>query len=189
MVGINEKDLKDLLDKAKYVEPQIDNTTGDITDEYKYVPLVLEIEALASPREILHGKNWRGANRTNKYVHTHLLTAGRWNDLIREVLSDERDELNTPTDILGFMYDVNRLNAPQGASSSIVMFESDGTPRTMRSFVMDLLSPEEQKELLTTASKHRTSLTREPSTFSHGQLREIIRFYELVQKATVRGLP
>lgn len=189
LANIDEKGLKAMLDEAKYVEPEIDNTTGDITDEYKYVPLVLEIETLGSPRELLHGKNWRGANRTNQYVHTHLPTAGNWNDLIRDTVNDERDELNTPTDILGLMHDVERLNVPQGASSSIAMFESDRTPRTLRTFMMDILSTEEQKELLTLSKKYQTSLTREPSTFNHGQLREIVRFYELVQKATVKGLP
>ena len=62
LAHLDEGSLKAMLEEAKYVEPEIDNTTGEITDEYKYVPLVLEIEALGSPREILHGKNWRGTN-------------------------------------------------------------------------------------------------------------------------------
>ena len=189
LAHLDETGLKALLDETKYVEPIIDNTTGDITDEYKYVSLVLEIETLGTPREILHGKNWREAHRTNKYVHTHLPTSSRWNDLIRKFLNDERDNLNTPTDILGLQHDINRLNAPQGASSTIVMFESDRTARVMRSFMMDFLSSEEQKDLLSLARKHRTSLTRDTGGFYHNELREVVRFYELVKKATVEGLP
>ena len=189
LAHLDEGSLKALLDEAKYVEPEINNISGEITDEYRYVPLVLEIEALCSPREILHGKNWREAHRENKYVHTHLPTAGRWDDLIRKFLTDEREELNTPTDILGLHHDINRLNAPQGACSTIVMFESDRTPRIMRSFMMDLLSAEEQKELLSLARKHRTSLTRDTGDFYHNELREVVRFYDLVKKATVEGLP
>ncbi len=189
LAHMDARALKALLAEAKYVEPEMDNTTGDITDEYTYVPLVLEIEALGSPREILHGKNWRGANRTNKYVHTHLPTESRWNDLIRSKLNDERDELNTPTDILGLWHDVNRLNAPRGASSSIVTFEYDRTPRTMRTFMMDILSAEEQKDMLRLADKHRMSLSKKTSDFYPDELREIVRFYELVKKAMVNGLP
>jgi len=188
LAHMDAKALKALLDEANYVEPEIDNTTGDITDEYRYVPLVLEIEALGSPREILHGKNWRDANRTNKYVHTHLPTVSRWNDLIRKFLNDERDDLNTPPDILGLRYDINRLNEPKGASSSIVTFESDRTPRTMRTFMMDMLNAEEQKELLTLANKHRITLTRQTSECYPEDLKQIVRFYELVKKATVEGL-
>jgi hypothetical protein len=189
LAKMDAKALKALLEEAKYVEPEMDNTTGDITDEYTYVPLVLEIEALGSPREILHGKNWRDANQTNKYVHTHLPTESRWNDLIRSKLNDERDELNTPTDILGLWHDITRLNAPKGASSSIVMFEYDRTPRVMLTFVMDLLSAEEQKDMLRLADKHRMSLSKKTSDFYPDELREIVRFYELVKKATVNGLP
>lgn len=188
LAHLDEIGLKALLDNAKYLEPEIDNISGEITDEYRYVPLLLEIEALGSPREILHGKNGREAHRTNKYVHTHLPTSGMWNELIKDFLNDERDELNTPTDILGLKSDINKLNAPKGASSTIVMFESDRTPRTTRSFMMDLLTAEEQDELLTLARKHRTSLTRETSDFYENELHEIIRFYELVKKATVEGL-
>jgi len=183
------KALKALLDDAKYVEPEIDNTTGEITDEYKYVPLVLEIEALGSPREILHGKNWRDANRTNKYVHTHLPTVGIWNDLITKMLHIERDEFNTPPDVLGLHHDINRLNAPHGASSTIVMFQSDRTPRVMRTFMMDLLSEDERKELLRIASKNRTTLTRHPNDCYRSEIEEIVKFYEMVKKATVNGLP
>jgi hypothetical protein len=189
LAKMDAKALKALLAEAKYVEPEIDNISGDITDEYTYVPLVLEIEALGSPREILHGKNWRGANRTNKYVHTHLPTESRWNDLIKMALKDERDELNTPTDILGLWHDINRLKALQGASSSIVTFEYDRTPRTIRTFMMDLLSEAEQKEMLRLADKHRMSLSKQTDDFYKEELREIIRFYELVKKATVNGLP
>ncbi len=185
---LDEKGLKALLDDAKYLEPEIDNISGEITDEYKCVPLVLEIEALGSPRELMHGKNWRDANRTNKYVHTHLPTVSRWNDLIRKFLNDERDDLNTPPDILGLRYDINRLNEPKGASSSIVTFESDRTPRTMRTFMMDMLNAEEQKELLTLANKHRITLTRQTSECYPEDLKQIVRFYELVKKATVEGL-
>jgi hypothetical protein len=189
LANINSKQLKALLDAAKYIEPAIDNTSGEITDEYKYVPLLLEIEALGSPREILHGQTWRRAHRTNQCIHTHLPTNGRWNDLIKEVLHDERDELNTPTDILALRHDIIKLNASQGASSSIVTFESDRTPRILRTFMMDHLSVEEQKELLTLANRYRTALTRETDIFNHGELLEIIRFYELVQKGTVNGFP
>lgn len=189
LAHLDEGSLKAMLDEAKYVEPEIDNISGDITDEYKYVPLVLEIEALGSPREILHGKNWRGVHRTNKYVHTHLPTVGLWNDIIREYLHIERDEFNTPPDILGLQHDMNRLNAPQGASSTIVTFESDRTPRVMRTFMMDLLSEGERKELLDLASKNRTALTRDPNDCYQSELEGIARFYELVKKATVEGLP
>ena len=185
---LDEKGLKVMLDETKVLELEIDNISGEITDEYRYMPLVLKIEALGSPREILHGKNWREAHRTNKYVHTHLPTAGRWNELIRRALQEERDELNTPPDILGLKSDINKLNAPEGASSTIITFESDRTPRTMRTFMMDLLSAEEQKELLTLASKHLVILTRQTNECSQGELKEIIRFYELVKKATVEGL-
>lgn len=189
MAHLSEKGLKALLDEAKYVEPEIDNTTGEITDEYRYVPLVLEIEALGSPREILHGKNWRGANRTNKYLHTHLPTVGTWNDLIRKALHIDRDEFNTSPDILGLQHDINRLNAPQGASSTIVTFESDRTPRVMRTFMMDLLNADEQEELINLASQHRTTLARPVTECYRSDAEEIIRFYELVKKATVEGLP
>jgi len=189
LAHMNEEGLKAMLCEIKYVEPDIDNISGEITDEYWYVPLVLEIEALGSPREIMHGKNWRDTHRTNKYVHTHLPTAGNWNVLIKRGLNDERDELNTPTDILGLMHDIKRLNAQQGASSTIVMFESDRTPRGMRTFMMDLLNEEEQKEFLILARKHRTTLTRETSDFYKNELLEVVRFYELVKKATVKGLP
>ena len=69
------------------------------------------------------------------------------------------------------------------------MFESDRTARVMRSFMMDLLSSEEQKALLSLARKHRTSLTRDTGDFYHNELREVVRFYELVKKATIEGLP
>ncbi len=189
LAHMDAKALKALLDEANYVEPEIDNTTGDITDEYRYVPLVLEIEALGSPREILHGKNWCDANRTNKYMHTHLPTVGTWNDLIRKALHIDRDEFNTPPDILGLQHDIDRLNAPQGASSTIVMFESDRTPRVMRTFMMDVLSSDEQEELINLASQHRTSLARPVTECYRSDAEEIIRFYELVKKATIKGLP
>ncbi len=188
LAHIDARSLKSMLDEAKYMEPEIDNISGEITDEYRYVPLVLEIEALGSPREMLQGKNWRDANRTNKYVHIHFPTSGNWNVLIKRGLNDERDEFNTPTDILGLMHDIKRLNTPLGASSTIVMFESDRTSRGMRTFMMDLLNEEEQKELLTLARKHRTTLTRETSDFYKNELLEVVRFYELVKKATVEGL-
>jgi len=55
--------------------------------------------------------------------------------------------------------------------------------------MIDLLSAEEQKELLTLASKHLVILTQQTNECSQGELKEIIRFYELVKKATVKGLP
>ena len=189
LAHLDEGSLKAMLEEAKYVEPEIDNTTGEITDEYKYVPLVLEIEALGSPREILHGKNWRGTNRTNKYLHTHLPTVGTWNDLIRKALHIDRDEFNTSPDILGLQHDINQLNAPSGASSTIVTFESDRTPRVIRTFMMDLLSVDEQEELINLASQHRTTLVRPVTECYRSDAEEIIRFYELVKKATVEGLP
>ena len=188
LATIDEQSLKALLIEAKYMEPEIDNLSGEITDEYKYIPLVLEIEALESPREILHGKNWRDANRTNKYVHTHLPTESRWNDLIRSRLNDERDELNSPTDILGLRHDISRLNAPRGASSSIIMFEYDRAPRIIRTFMLDLLTPSERKELLSLTIKHKMSLSNQPKDVLAADLHEIVRFYELVKKATVEGL-
>jgi len=189
LAHLNEKGLKAMLDKIKVLELEIDNTSGEITDEYRYVPLVLEIEALGSPREILHGKNWREAHRTNKYVHTHLPTVGIWNDLIKEMLHIERDEFNTPPDILGLQHDINKLNAPQGAISTIITFESDRTPRIMRTFMMDLLSEEERKELLKVASKNKTTQIRHPNDCYRSEIEEIVKFYELVKKGTVEGLP
>jgi hypothetical protein len=189
LAHMDEKKLKALLDKAKYLEPEIDNISGEITDEYTYVPLVLEIEALGSLREILHGKNWRDANRTNKYVHTHLPTVSIWNDIIRKLLNIERDEFNMPPDILGLQHDINRLNAPQGASSTIVTFEADRTPRIMRTFMKDLLNGDEWKEILRIASKNRTTQTRHPNDCYRSEIEEIVKFFELVKKATVEGLP
>jgi hypothetical protein len=189
LANVGEKGLKALLNADKYVEPEIDNTSGEITDEYRYVPLVLGVEALGSPRAFLTGQNWRRANRTNKYIHTHLPTVGTWNNLIREALHIERDEFNTPPDILGLQHDINRLNAPQGASSTIVTFETDRTPRIMRTFMMDLLSSEEREELINLASERRTTLARPVTDCYRSEAVEVLRFYELVKKVTVEGLP
>lgn len=189
MAKLNAKELKAMLADAKYVEPEIDNISGDITDEYKYVPLVLEIEVLESPREIIHGKNWSDANRTNKYVHTHVPTNSDWNDLIRSKLHDSRDELNTPPDILGLRHDIARLNAPKGASSSIATFEYDMSPRSLRTFVLAQLNVAEGNELIALAVKHRMTLNKQPNNCKKDELLEIIRFYDLVKKATVNGLP
>jgi len=189
LAHLDEKGLKAMLDETKVLELEIDNISGEITDEYNYVSLMLEIEALGSPREILHGKNWRDAHRTNKYVHTHLPTVSIWNDLIKDILNIERDEFNTPPDILGLQHDIIRLNAPQNASSSIVMFESNRTPRVMRTFIMDLLSEDERKELLRVASKNKTTQIRHPNDCFRSEIEEIVKFYELVKKATVEGLP
>jgi hypothetical protein len=187
--NLDEKSLKAMLAGAKYVEPEIDNISGDITDEYKYVPLVLEIEALGSPREILHGQNWRRANRTNKFVHTHLPTESKWNALIRSKINDDRDELNSPTDILGLRHDIARLKAPHGASSSIVTFEYNKRPRILRTFVLELLNPGDSRELLSLATKHRLTLNKHADECTEEELRDIVRFYDLVKKATVNGLP
>ena len=189
LVHLDEKGLKAMLDETKVLELEIDNISGEITDEYRYMPLVLEIGALGSPREILHGKNWLDAHRTNKYVHTHFPTVGIWNDLIKKVLNDERDELNTPPDILGTQHDINKLNAPHGASSTIVTFESDRTPSIMRTFMMDLLSEDERKEILRIANKNKTTQIRHPNDCYRSEIEEIVKFYELVKKATVGGLP
>ena len=190
LANIDEKRLKAFLDRAKYLEPEIDNSSGQITDEYKYVPLALMIDALGSPRAIVPGRNWLNMYRTNRFIHTHLPTEVIWNKLIGKFLDGEkRDELNTPMDILALKTDINKLKAPQGASSSIIMFESDRTPGNLRTFTLDRLGQDEQKELFTLANKHRSSLTRDTSDFYHNELQEIVRFYELVKKATVNGFP
>lgn len=192
MANMDADKLRSMLAEAKYVEPEIDNISGNITDEYKYVPLVLEIDALASPREILHGLNWRTNNRTNRYIHTHLPTLRNfsWNRVIRERLNgEERDELNTPTDILGLRSDIEKLNAPKGASSSIITFESDRTPRILRTFMLDLLNEEEQEQLFVLASQHYATLDKDTSECYDEDLDEVAAFYRLVKKATINGLP
>ncbi len=190
LANVTADDLRAMLAKATYVEPEIDNETGDITDEYKYVPLVLDIESLGSPREILHGRNWREQNRINHYVHTHLPTEGKWNELVSRNLNGERrDELNTPTDINGLRARMNKLNSYDGATSSIVTFEYNRTPRVLRTFVLGMLTTEEQKELFRLASRQRSTLTHDTSEVTKEDALELLDFYELVQKATVKGLP
>ncbi|RQW84020.1 MAG: hypothetical protein EHM79_14675 [Geobacter sp.] len=192
LAGIDAARLREMLAEAKYIEPEIDNISGEITDEYKYVPLVLEIEALASPREILHGLNWRRANRTNKYVHTHFPTRkeNNWNRLIQQRLEgEERDELNTPPDIFGLRADMQKLEAPKGASSSIITFELDRAPRILRTFMLDLLSAQEQEQLFSLAKQHYLTLEKDTSEYYEEDLDEVVAFYKLVRKATVTGLP
>lgn len=54
---------------------------------------------------------------------------------------------------------------------------------------MDLLSEDERKELLRVASKNKTTQIRHPNDCFRSEIEEIVKFYELVKKATVEGLP
>jgi len=53
---------------------------------------------------------------------------------------------------------------------------------------MDLLSEEERKELLKIAIKNKTTQIRHPNDCYRSEIEEIVKFYELVKKATVEGL-